>query len=75
MNTERKARKKIVHIIKKYTLHWYAVTALLYFLAIPFTILVFPATTMILTVIVLFGGFTSSMAALASILVEQEEND
>ena len=71
---EHKIRKKITHVIKKYTLWWYLVTAVLYFLAIPFTVFVFPATTLILTVIVLFGGFTSSFAALASILVDQEEN-
>ena len=72
---EHKIRKTLVRLIKKYTLHWYAVTAVLYFLAIPFTIFVYPATTLMLTAIVLFGGFTSSMAALATTLVEQHDDE
>lgn len=68
-------RKKLAAFIKKWSLHWYAVTALLYFLAIPFTILVFPATTLILTVIVLFGGFTASMASLASVLAAEDQEE
>lgn len=68
-------RKKLAKFIKRWTIPWYIMTTLLYFLAIPFTVLVFPATTLILTVIVLFGGFTSSMAALASVLVTDEQDD
>lgn len=75
MATKRQIRKKLVHFFKKYTLWWYLITTVLYFLAIPFTIFVFPATTLILTVIVLFGGFTSSVAAMASILTDQEQDE
>lgn len=75
MLKNKETRKVLVRYIKKYTIHWYAISALLYFLAIPFTIWVFPATTLILTVIVLFGGFTTTMAAMASALVAQEQDD
>lgn len=66
---------KLVAWIKKWTVPWYAITALLYFAAIPFTVLVFPATTLILSVFVLFGGFTASMAALASALISAEQEN
>jgi hypothetical protein len=66
----------LVRIIKKTMVPWYLVTTLLYMAAIPMTIFVFPSTTLLLTIFVLFGGFTASMASLASALVsaEQEEN-
>lgn len=64
----------LVRIIKKMMVPWYAVTTLLYFAAIPMTVWVFPSTTLILSIFVLFGGFTSSMAALASALVSAEQD-
>jgi len=68
-------RRPIVRFLQKYAVWWYGVTAVLYFLMIPLTMYVFPATTLLLTVIVLFGGFTSSMASLASVLSDAEEAD
>lgn len=73
INTE--ARRAIGRFVKKYTLAWYAVTTALYLAAIPITVFVFPATTLLLTVFVLVGGFTSSMAAFASAIVAQEQDD
>lgn len=75
MNLNKKTRRLLVKYIKKYTLHWYALTALLYFAAIPFTIWVFPATTLILTVVVLVGGFTAALASFADALMAQEQDD
>lgn len=68
-------RNVIARLLKRYVLWWYGVTILLYFAMIPLTILVFPATTLLLTVVVLFGGFTSSVAALASVLSDAEQDD
>jgi uncharacterized membrane protein YdjX (TVP38/TMEM64 family) len=65
----------LVRFIKKTMVPWYLVTTILYFLAIPLTIWVFPATTLILSVFVLFGGFTASMASLASALVTAEQDE
>lgn len=48
---------------------------LLYAGMIPLTILVFPATTLILTIVVLFGGFTASVASLASIMIDAHQDD
>jgi hypothetical protein len=61
-------------VIKKLTIPWYAVTTLLYMAAIPMTIWVFPSTTLILSIFVLFGGFTASMASLASALITAEQD-
>ena len=60
-------------LVTKYLVHWYLVTTVLYAASIPFTIWVFPATTLILTVVVLFSGFTASVASLASVLVDVDE--
>jgi hypothetical protein len=70
----RYKNSKLVIFIKKWTVPWYAITAVLYFLAIPLTAWVLPATTLILSIFVLFGGFTSSMAALASALISAEQD-
>lgn len=66
-------RQKVARLIVRYLVHWYVVTAILYFAAIPFTVLVFPATTLVLTVVVLFSGFTAAVASLASVLVDTEK--
>lgn len=73
MKHEHRIRRTLADLTKRYLVHWYAVTTLLYAAAIPFTVWVFPATTLILTVIVLFSGFTASIASLASVLVDVDE--
>lgn len=67
--------RTFARILKRYVLWWYAVTVVLYAAMIPLTVLVFPATTLLLTVVVLFGGFTSSVASLASVLVDAKQDD
>jgi len=71
----RKQRKSIVGFVKKYVVLWYSITALLYFLMIPLTIWVFPSTTLLLTIVVLFGSFTAAVASLATVLVDQEKDE
>lgn len=67
----------MVEFIKRWTVPWYGLTVILYALAIPLTIWVFPATTLVLTIFVLFGGFTASVASLASALIsaDQDQSD
>lgn len=72
---KRKHRKRVAKFIKKYTVLWSVVTVIFYALAIPATIWVFPSTTLLLTIFVLFGGFTASVAALGSAIVTAEEDD
>lgn len=69
MNT---VKSYFVKYLAKYMLWWYAITALLYFVAIPITIWVFPATTLHLAILILFSGFTASMGSLASALMEKD---
>lgn len=66
---------RVARFLKRYVLWWYAVTVLTYALMIPLTILVFPATTLLLTIVVLFGGFTSSIAALASVTADAHQDE
>jgi hypothetical protein len=70
----RYVNSALVRFIKKWTVPWYTITMLLYAAAIPMTIWVFPSTTLILSIFVLFGGFTASMASLASALISAEQD-
>jgi len=69
----RRLARRLGYFIKRHILVWYAVTALIYFAMIPFTVIVYPATTEGLTVIVLVGGFTTAIASLASALPDYDE--
>lgn len=67
-------RRALVRFLQKYSVWWYLITVVLYGLMIPLTIWVFPATTILLTIVVLFGGFTSSVASLAAVLSDAEDS-
>ncbi len=73
--TQRKFRESLVGFLERYTIHFYVIATILYLLMIPLSIWVFPSTTMLLTVIVLFSGFVSSVASLASTLIDLKQND
>lgn len=66
-------RSNLVRFIKNYRVQWAVVTLLLYLIAVPMTVVIFPANSMWLALIVLFSGFTSSLATLADLLVNAEE--
>ena len=68
-------RRKVTQVLKRYTIHFYVATAVLYGLMIPASILVFPSTTLLVTIIVLFSGLTTSVASLASVLVDMDQSD
>jgi hypothetical protein len=70
-----KWRRPLVRFLQKYAVWWYVVTALLYAMMIPLTVWVFPSTTLLVTIVVLFSGFTASMASLASVLSDAEGDD
>jgi hypothetical protein len=70
----RYVNSKLVSVIKRLTVPWYAITTFLYFTSIPMTIWVFPQTTLLLSVFVLFSGFTASLASLASALISAEQD-
>lgn len=63
----------LVRVITRYRLFWAWATLLLYVGAVPFTIIVFPANSLWLGLLVLFSGFTASLATLADLLVNAEE--
>lgn len=68
-------RRPLVRFLQKYAVWWYIVTAFLYAMMIPLTVWVFPSTTLLVTIVVLFSGFTASMASLASVLSDAEGDD
>jgi hypothetical protein len=67
-------RKRLKRFIKRYALHWFVITVIGYLLMIPLTIWLFPATTLSLSIYILLLGFTSSVASLADVLPEEDED-
>jgi len=74
VRTPHYKNSRVVYWVKKLTVPWCIITTLMYLIAIPLTIWVFPATTLLLAIFVLFGGFTASMASLGSSLVSAEQD-
>lgn len=68
-------RQRVVSFLERYTVHWYVITACLYAAMIPLSVWVFPSTTLLVTIVVLFSGFTASVASLASTLVDMKQSD
>lgn len=73
--TQKAFRAGIVGFLEKYTIHFYIAVALLSLAMIPLAIWVFPSTTLLLTVIILFTGFINAVGSLSSTLVDLHQND
>lgn len=67
--------KAVANFIKKYRLAWAWITLLLYVLAVPFTIIIFPDNNMWLGLLILFTGFTASIVTLGDLLVSADDSD
>lgn len=67
------ARRVLARLIKRYRLTWAWITLGLYVVALPVTVLVFPANSLWLAVLVLFSGFTASLTTVADLLVNVEK--
>lgn len=63
----------MVGFIKRWRLAWAWGTLALYVVALPLTIVVFPANSLWLGLLVLFSGFTASLTTVADLLVNAEE--
>jgi hypothetical protein len=68
-------RKKLARLIRRYRLAWAVVTVLLYVVAVPFTIVIFPENNMWLGLLVLFSGFTASMTTLAELVTDEDDGE
>jgi hypothetical protein len=64
----------LVTFIKRYRLWWAWVTLGVYVAAIPFTVIVFPANSLWLGLLILFSGFTASLTTLGDLLVSAEDS-
>ena len=73
--TRRRHNSPLVRVVKKYRTAWAWITVVLYVVAVPITVWVFPANSMWLGLLVLFSGLTASLATLADLLVNAEEAD
>jgi hypothetical protein len=74
MSAPRRVVSPLSRFIQRWTLPFYVSTALLYLVLIPMTLLVFPSTTLILTLIILITGALSAMGTLGDALVAHEQN-
>lgn len=74
MNKKRAFRKKLVDFVEKYELWFYSITVFLNIISIPIFIWVFPDTSLATLIVVLFTGFTSSVATLATALLTADQN-
>jgi hypothetical protein len=72
---KRRHNSPLVRAIKKYRVAWAWITVVLYVVAIPVTVWVFPANSMWLGLLVLFSGFTAALTTLGDLLVNAEESD
>ncbi len=72
---QEKFRAAVVGWLERNTINFYVITAVLYALMIPASLWVFPSTTLLVTIIVLFSGLISSLGALAGILIDLKQND
>jgi hypothetical protein len=70
-----KKPRRLTKFIQEYRLLWAYVTLVLYIIAIPVTVIVFPTNSMWLGLLVLFSGFTASLTTLADLLVSAEHKD
>lgn len=70
-----KKRSPLVRFIKKYRMAWAWVTVALYVFAVPLTVIIFPANSMWLALIILFSGFTASVVTLGDMLISAEESE
>jgi hypothetical protein len=70
-------RSRVVRIIREYRVLWAWLTLGLYVVALPVTVVIFPANSLWLALLILFSGFTASLTTLADLLVnaEEAEND
>ena len=63
----------MIGFITKYRLAWAWITLGVYMVAFPVTVIVFPANSLWLAVLILFSGFTSSLTTVADLMVNAEE--
>jgi hypothetical protein len=63
-----------VAFIKRYRVFWAWLTLALYVVALPVTVIVFPANSLWLGLLILFSGFTASLTTLGDLLVSAEDS-
>lgn len=73
MSKQRKFRKTLVNWLEGHELWFYGVSVGLLMLAIPLSLMFFPDDTMATFIMVSISGLVSSIGALASALVSQDD--
>lgn len=74
MSAPRRALSPLSRFIQRATLPFYIGVAVLYLVLIPLTLLVFPATTLMVTLLILLSGFLGALGTLGDALVSHEQN-
>lgn len=69
----RRFRRSVVRWLRRNTIAFAVVSATMYLVLIPATLLLFPNENLVTACLVLLNGFTSSVASLGSLLVDLDE--
>jgi len=71
----RKMRKKLIAFVKEWRMEFAVLTLVLYIVAIPVTVIIFPANSLWLALLILFSGVTTTLTTLGDLLVTSETHD
>lgn len=66
-------RVSLARWIRRYRIHWAVVTVLLYVVATPISIVIFPDSNLWLALLVLFSGLTASLTTLADLITDDDD--
>lgn len=74
-SSQRRFRKAVVGFLKRYTIHIAVAYAVLSLGSIPAAILVFPSTTLTLSILISVSGFLGAIVGLGSLLLDIDDAD
>jgi hypothetical protein len=66
-------RRSLARLIRRYRIQWAVITVVLYVVAVPVSIIIFPDNNIWLAMLVLFSGFTASLTTLADLITDDDD--
>lgn len=66
-------RRQVAQWLKRHRIKWAAITVLLYVVAVPISVWIFPDNNLWLAMLVLFSGLTASLTTLADLITDEDD--
>lgn len=66
--------RRVSRFVKQWRTEWAVITVVIYLLAVPVTVVIFPANSLWLALLVTFGGLCDALNSLADRLGDAEED-